>query len=121
MCLVVLAFRHHPDYPLVVVANLGLGLVYGSAQPIRVETHLDVKTGVSTLATSVIGGYGVGITHIELERQQCVAEFGRERVQPVLAARGGDDAMASLDEAAGDGGTKAGGSAGNEDDHERVS
>ncbi len=46
---------------IAMVANLGLGLVYGSAQPIRVETHLDVKTGVSTLATSVIGGYGVGI------------------------------------------------------------
>jgi hypothetical protein len=43
------------------VANLGVGLVYGSAQPTRVETDFDVKTSVSTLATSVIGGYGVGI------------------------------------------------------------
>lgn len=46
---------------IALVANLGVGLVYGSAQPVRVETDFDVKTSVSTLATSVIGGYGVGI------------------------------------------------------------
>lgn len=56
------------------VANLGLGLVYGSAQPIRVETDFDVKTSVSVLATSVIGGYGVGIPEavqlVELEADE---------------------------------------------------
>jgi hypothetical protein len=58
-----------------------------------------------------------GVAHVELERQQRVAELGGERIQAILATGGGDHAVAAFDEAARDGGAEAGGGAGDEDDH----
>ena len=41
-------------------------------------------------------GDRVGVAHVELDRQQRVAELAGERVQAVLATGGGDHAVAAL-------------------------
>jgi hypothetical protein len=41
---------------------------------------------------------GGAVAHVEFEWQQRVAQFRGERIEPILAARGGDDAVAALDE-----------------------
>jgi hypothetical protein len=44
------------------VANLKAGCRYFSARGLTSETDLDPKTDTLTVATSVIGGYGIGLT-----------------------------------------------------------
>ncbi|CAM2343937.1 hypothetical protein BVIET440_90228 [Burkholderia vietnamiensis] len=60
---------------------------------------------------------GGAVAHVEFEWQQRVAQFRGERIEPILAARGGDDAVAALDEGTGDGCAEAGGRACDEHDH----
>lgn len=44
-----------------IVANLRAGVRYFEAQGVRTETDSSPKTGTLTIATSVIGGYGIGL------------------------------------------------------------
>jgi hypothetical protein len=45
----------------ITVANLAAGARYFEAQSVMTETDLAVKTSTLTVATSVIGGYGLGL------------------------------------------------------------
>ncbi|CAJ4224870.1 Uncharacterised protein [Burkholderia pseudomallei] len=60
---------------------------------------------------------GCTVAHVELDRQQRAAELGGERVEALLAAGGGDDAVAALDESTGDGGAETCRRTGDEHDH----
>ena len=60
------------------------------------------------------GGGGGVVGDVEGERVDRIAQFGLQRVEPVGAAAGGDDAPAGADEFLGGGGTDAGGGAGDE-------
>lgn len=44
------------------VANLQAGTRYFEARPLTTQTDVSIKTDTITIATSVIGGYGVGLT-----------------------------------------------------------
>ncbi|CAG9212308.1 hypothetical protein PSAB6_30253 [Paraburkholderia sabiae] len=80
-----------------------------------VDEHVDSgKVGGQRGGDGFDGG---AVAHVELERQQVVAEFVGERLQTILAARGGDDAMAAFDESPGDSGAEPCGRAGDEHDH----
>lgn len=46
----------------ITVSNLRAGTRYYEAQALTLETDNDVKTGTQTFASSIIGGYGVGLT-----------------------------------------------------------
>jgi len=46
----------------ITVANLSVGVRYFEAQGVLTETDTAPKTGVQTVATSLIGGYGIGLT-----------------------------------------------------------
>ena len=46
----------------ITVANLAAGARYFEARGVTLETDTAVKTDVLTVATSVIGGYGIGLT-----------------------------------------------------------
>jgi hypothetical protein len=49
------------DAGFMTVANLRAGARYFEARALTVETNVDVKTGVVTLASSVIAAYGLGL------------------------------------------------------------
>ena len=77
-----------------------------------VDEHVDVPPPIRQAAGQCRDGGGVG--HVELQRQDGVAEGGFQFVQPVAAAPGRDHAVAVVDETFGDGAAEAGGRAGDE-------
>jgi hypothetical protein len=54
---------------------------------------------------------------VRLRQQKRIAEFIGERLQAVLAARGGDDPMAAFNKGASDGGAESRGRSGDEHNH----
>ena len=102
------------DHGLPVVQARALRRLEPEREAGVVDQHIDGgKLGRQHGGQGLDGGT---VAHIELERQQRVAEFGRQRLEAILAPGGRDHAMAGLYELAGNGRAEAGGCTGDEYD-----